>query len=63
MTPFWIRILTGFARVVIPEIWEAIQAGDAKKAARLAELAAQRQAEHLAAKELLDGPSAHRKVK
>ncbi len=54
MKPFWMRLLTGFARVVLPEIWEAIETGDAKKAARLASLAAQRQAEHLAAEKFLN---------
>lgn len=55
MKPFWTRLLTGFARVVLPEIWEAIEAGDVHKARRLAELAAQRQAEHLAAERFLNG--------
>lgn len=54
MKPIWTKLLKGFARAVLPEIWEAIQTGDQKKAARLASLAAQRQAEHMAAEEMLN---------
>lgn len=54
MKPIWTKLLTGFARAVLPEIWEAIQTGDKQKAARLASLAAQRQAEHMAAEKALN---------
>lgn len=62
MKPFWQRLLTGFARAVLPEIWEAIQTGDSAKAARLASLAAQRQAEHMTAEKMLNEAAKRRKT-
>lgn len=61
MSPIWVTLLTGFAREVIPPIWQAITSGNADRAAILARLAAQRHAEHLAAKEMLDRSAKARK--
>lgn len=62
MTPFWIRLLTGLAKEIIPPLWDAITQGDAEKAAILATLAANRYTEHAAAKVMLDEISRKKKA-